>query len=552
MSFKSCLFAGAASTCLLSAAPHPAPAAPIVPGSGNEAVIEPAVQHPAETPCVVPLVTKATFGANAVPYSFTPPAACPGPWAKVILKMSISLNQGRQFDRSGQLFLAGVPLWFGTTAEPRATLAPYWSFEKDVTDYTALYGSSQTGFLQIANYQSSVYTSTITASATLSFYPATASAPAPVTADVVLPLIAGGGLATLNSGTDQLAATLTLPKNILHATLDLYLQGQSSDEFWYFCVPNAYAGPLESCGSTAFREGEVSIDGTPAGVAPIYPWIFTGGIDPYLWQPIPGVQTFDFIASHVDLSPFAGVLSNGSPHTIATSVYNADSYFSATGALRLFLDHGASTVTGSVTRNTLGAPAPDVVTNITSTNSGSSGTIKTSSRHNFTISGTVTGSAGTMVNSVSQSVDFSNDQRFDVTAVRDLQILAQTTDISITTSSSVGDNTTQHAETLHYPLSIDYNFYTATSGNSTQYTAVNQQFLANAVSEVNGAPTGQSSLTDAILASDTLFFNPSFAVTGHNNQGETATYLQSGTGLRCVKTLLVATYNVLTSVKTGC
>jgi hypothetical protein len=535
----------------MSAAPF-AEAGPLVPGSGNEAVIEPAVPHPAETPCIVTLLTKATFGANAVPYNFTPPAACPGPWAKVILKMSISLNQGRQFDRSGQLFLAGVPLWFGTTAEPRATLAPTWSFEKDVTDYTALYGSSQTGFLQIANYQSSVYTSTITASATLSFYPATASAPAPVTADVVLPLIAGGGLASLNSGTDQLAATLTLPKNILQATLDLYLQGQSNDEFWYFCVPNAYAGALESCGSTAFREGEVSIDGTPAGVAPIYPWIFTGGIDPYLWQPIPGVQTFDFTAFHVDLSPFAGVLSNGSPHTIATSVYNADSYFSATGALRLFLDHGASTVTGSVTRNTLGAPAPAVVANITSANGGSSGTIKTGSRHNFTISGTVTGSAGTMVNSVAQSVEFTNDQRFDVTAVRDLQILAQTTDISITTSSSVGGSTTQHAETLHYPLTIDYNFFTAASGNSTQYTAINQQFLANAVSEVNGAPTGQSSLTDAILASDTLFFNPSFAVTGHNNQGETATYLQSGTGLRCVKTSLVATYNVLTSVKTGC
>ncbi len=552
MSFKSCLFAGAASTCILSALALPTLAAPLVPGSGNEAVIEPAVQHPDETPCVVPLVTKATFGANAVPFTFTPPAACPGPWAKVILGMSISLNTGVQYDRSGQLFLGGVPIWFGTTAEPRATLAPYWSFTKDVTDYTALYASSQTGFLQIANYQSSVYTSTITASATLSFYPATKSAPAPVTADVVVPFSTAGGLTTLNNGTDQLAATLTLPKNILRATLDLYLQGQSADEFWYFCVPNAYTGPLESCGSTAFREGEVSVDGTPAGVAPIYPWIFTGGIDPYLWQPIPGVQTFDFTAFHVDLSPFAGVLSNGSPHTIATSVYNADSYFSATGALRLFLDHGASTVTGSVTRNTLGAPAPSVVANITSTSAGSTGTIDTSSRRNFTISGTVTGSAGKMVNTVTQSVQFANNQRFDVTSARDLQIVAQTTDIAITTSSSVGGNTTQYAETLHYPLNITYNFFTAPSGNSSQYTAVNQQFLSNDVSEVNGAPTSQSSLTDAILASDTLFFNSSFSITGHNNQGEAATYLQSGTGLRCVKTSLVATYNVLSSVKTGC
>ena len=55
-----------------------------------------------------------------------------------------------------------------------------------------------------------------------------------------------------------------------------------------------------------FREAEVSIDGTPAGVAPVYPWIFTGGIDPFLWQPIPGVHTLNFEPYRVDLTPFAG------------------------------------------------------------------------------------------------------------------------------------------------------------------------------------------------------------------------------------------------------
>ena len=97
-----------------------------------------------------------------------------------------------------------------------------------------------------------------------------------------------GGTVTLNTPSDQLAATFTLPPNVERAYLDVFAQSQSGDEFWYTCAPNDVAGELFNCGSTGFREGEVSIDGQPAGVAPIYPWIYTGGIDPYLWRPIPG------------------------------------------------------------------------------------------------------------------------------------------------------------------------------------------------------------------------------------------------------------------------
>ena len=548
--FRSHLLLGAALGCLASL---PAWAAPLKVGSGNEAVIEPPVAHPDETPCTVPLVTKGTFGADAIGYAYTPPAACPGPWAKVVLSMEFSLNQGRQFDRSGVLFLAGVPLWFGTTAEPRATLAPRWSFDKDVTDYTALFTTAQTGLLQVPNYQSPVYTSTITASATLLFYPATPTAPAPVTADVVLPLPAGnGGLATLNTGSDTLALTATLPTNILRATLDLYLQGQSTDEFWYLNTPSDVSGGLETYGNTAFREGEVSIDGTPAGVAPIYPWIFTGGIDPYLWQPIPGVQTFDFTAFHADLSPFAGVLSNGAPHTIATSVYNAENYFSATGALRLFLDHGVTQVSGGITRNTLAAANPKVVENLTTANGATTGTIRTSSTHDFTISGTVTGSAGTMVNTLSQTTAFTNDQRFDVSATKDIQTVAQTTDTTIMSDSKGAGSDSTRTETLHYPLSVSYHFVTGKSGNSTQVTQVNQQFLDSVVQELDGSPVAQEDLTDAIQSADTLFFDSAFRVTGHKSQSETAAFTHTGTTVPCFKRTLVSTFNVLTSVQTGC
>lgn len=552
MSLRSHLFSTAACAGLCLAIGLPASAAPLVVGSGNEAVIEPAVDHPIETPCSVPLVSKAAFGSATVTYNFTPPAACPGPWAKVILYVGISLNQGRQFDRTGLLTLGGVPLWFGTTAEPRATLAPYWAFEKDLTEYTALFETAQIGALQIPNYQPPPYNSTITASANLLFYPVTATYPAPVTADVVLPLPAGGGLATLNTATDQLTTTSTLPTNILHATLDLYLQGQQTDEFWYFSVPDALTGTLESNGNTAFREGEITVDGTPAGVAPIFPWIFTGGIDPYLWQPIPGVQTFDFNAFHVDLSPFAGVLSNGAPHTIATSVFNANGYFSATGALRLFLDKNATNVTGAITRNTLVAANPVVTPNITTTNGVSSGTVRVTSAHNFTISGTVTGSAGTVTNTVTQNTLFNSNQRFNVSATQDLQVAQQTTNTTVTSTSKSPSDTITRTESLSYPLNIVYNFVTQRSGNSVQFTSVNQQDISNALAEAAGVPTAQDATTNTILTADTLFFDKNFNVTGHKSQSETATLTRTGTSTPCFKRLLVATSNVLSTVQTGC
>jgi len=54
----------------------------------------------------------------------------------------------------------------------------------------------------------------------------------------------------------------------------------------------------------------------------------------------------------LNLTPFAGVLSNGLPHQVSVNVFNATSGFSTTATLLLYLDHGSTHVTGGVTRNT--------------------------------------------------------------------------------------------------------------------------------------------------------------------------------------------------------
>ena len=214
--------------------------------------------------------------------------------------------------------------------------------ERDLTDYSPLFRTAQTGESNLGNLVNGTYTGIITGSARVLLYPASAVAPAPRTADAVLPLsTAPGGAALLATTASVLAPTFSLPANVEAAYLDVITQSQSGDEFWYTCVPDDVAGELQSCGGTAFREAEITIDGQPAGVAPVYPWIFTGGIDPLLWRPIPGVQTLNFLPYRVDLTPFAGVLSNGQPHQVGVGVYNADNYFLVAASLLLYLDHGA-------------------------------------------------------------------------------------------------------------------------------------------------------------------------------------------------------------------
>ncbi len=254
-------------------------------GSGNTVTADPTVTRPSTTPCVVQLFTGAQFfDFNVENFTYAPPSACPGPWAKVILEADINLNAGIQYDRTANFWLGPVNIYFGTTAEPSPNLGPSWHIENDLTDYSSIFYTAQSGQADIGNTLCCGLTSTIYASASLEFYPLPAGQTAPVAADVVLPLSAGssGGTVALGSTSSTLSGTFTMPLNVQNAYLDVYAQSQSDDEFWYACVPNDVAGELESCGNTGFRETEVTIDGQAAGVAPVFPWIFTGGIDPYL------------------------------------------------------------------------------------------------------------------------------------------------------------------------------------------------------------------------------------------------------------------------------
>ncbi len=530
---------------------------PYVIGSGNTVTADPLVTRPSTTPCVVPLFTGASFfDFNVENFSYAPPSGCPGPWAKVVLESDINLNAGIQYDRTANFWLGPVNIYFGTTSEPSPSLGPSWHIESDLTDYSSIFYTAQSGQADIGNTLCCGLTSTIYASASLEFYPLAEGQTAPVAADQVLALSAGpsGGTVTLNTGSSTLSGTFTFPLNVQSAYLDVYAQGQSTDEFWYVCSPNDVEAELQTgCGNTGFRETEITIDGQPAGVAPVFPWIFTGGIDPFLWFPIPGVQTLNFTPYRVNLAPFAGLLSNGQQHTVSLSVYNADSYFSATASLLLYLDSGSTQTTGAVTENTLTAPSPVVTENLNVQPTYLRGTVNVTSNRSFVISGYVNTSKGKVTTKVAQSANFSNHQYFNITATKYVENVSQNTILnSNTTVTRKGVPPVITSQDFTFPLTVDISEVVLSNGNVNLTTNASQTYQDTTSTVQSGVVTYSSFLKNAGQHVDTLEFDSGFNFLGNTGQSaaQQHNYFDStGAVYNCA---ISATANALTAFDQGC
>jgi hypothetical protein len=525
-------------------------------GSPNTATADPPVAVPRTTPCVVPLYAGLTF-ADFSPklFSFAPPAACPGPWAKVVLAADFSVTAGRQFDRTASIWIGGANVYFGTTAEPSRTVSPSWHIENDLTDYTALLAAPRAGMVQLDNLVNDTFTGVLSGSSELRFYPVAPRSEPPRAADLVLPLSAGptGGAVGLATSASTLARTFTLPTNVERAVLDVYAQSQAGDEFWFTCVPDDLAGTLQSCGATGFREAEIAVDGRPAGVAPIYPWIFTGGIDPNLWKPIPGVQTLAFRPYRVELTPFAGVLGDGRPHEIAIRVFGANNFFATTASLLVFQDHRAAHVTGAVTADTLAAdPTPVVHPAITTAADGTvSGSVRVEASRRYRIAGFVDTSHGRVTTEVTGDLAFANRQRFDITDLVYHQRIAQTTTAVVRTRTEERGRRTEQVLQLAWPLDVDFAFDAAADGSASQTTTIDQRLEQTDTALVNGRLAQFHIVTSAVAPSDTLHFDATGAFTGSTGQRSSHRYFAADARGACESRDVTAAGGLVTAVVDG-
>ncbi|WP_158615285.1 peptide-N4-asparagine amidase [Acidipila sp. EB88] len=550
-----CVATALLSSCLF--AQTPVPPTPVI-GSSNPVTAEPPVKRPSTTPCTVSLLTNQQFtDFSSKPYSYTPPANCKGPWSKVVFSADFNVSAGRQYDRTAEFFLGGANIYFGTTAEPRTALSPSWHVERDVTNLSALLTSTQTGQANLFNFVGTSggvdYTGIITGTAVLQFYPAGPNDPAPAEPDSVLPLSSTNASTSLNTTADRLTGTFpTLPKNVEGAYLELISQSQSGDEFWYTCSPSSVATQLENCGNTGFRETEVYVDGQPAGIAPVYPWIYTGGIDPSLWEPITGVQTLNFKPYLVDLTPFAGLLSNGQQHTVAIGVFNADSYFDVTGTLLLYLDHGGAQVTGAVTTNTLdAAPTPGVQADAPVDASGTThATTLVSSVRNFQLGGYLNTSHGLVKTTINEQVHFGNYQQITFNNLVYTQNIAQVSTAYAVTDTVSGGVTAEKQQTSVYPFTFNYNSYENADGSGGLYVYAYQQDFEYLQQLLNGVPVLSSGSQEVVGSTDQYTLNPAGALVTRSINSN-ASYQSTDTLGHCYSRTLAATNLALTSFVDG-
>jgi hypothetical protein len=482
--------------------------------------------------------------------------------------MDFSENGGTQFDRTASLYLANANLYFGTTPEPLATLTNTWHVERDITDYSALLAAPQTGTMVLANCTTdcpppynTFLNGVFTVSADLEFYPAEKGRDDKSsdkkdkrdgrdhrTPDQVLPLVQSNGSggvnlpATLGSPTDQLSTTFTLPTNTERAYLDVVAQSQSTDEQWYACFPNDLANINEvyGCGNTDFRESEITIDGQPAGIAPVSPWVFTGFL-PDQWVPIPAAQTVEFVPYRVNLTPFASLLSDGQPHTVALSVFNDDGYFSVTASLLLFVDAGSTQITGAVTKNTLTSPSPVVTENLQGTST-VTGTINVTSDRNYTIAGYVNTSHGKVSTSVAQHQNFSSTQTIDFDTVN-FTVLDQNTAVQTSVSSkttvSSDDGTVVTHDNFSFPITVDLILPVSSSPFGLTVTTT-QKYQTSSNVSLDGYVVHSAAVTNSVSATDVSPASSSQKYTSSDSDGQS------------YSCHIATANNTLTSVGRGC
>jgi hypothetical protein len=535
-----------------------APSAGSPVGSTNVTVADPTVPRPPGQPCVVSLFSNDSFvDFSAHPFSYAPPSGCGTRWSKVVLEADFSVTAGIQFDRTASLWLGGVNLFFGTTEEPSPTLAPSWHVERDLTDYSALLKNAGQGQATLGNIVNSTYTGVISGSARLLFYPVSVLAPAAQAPDAVYPLGSDpiGSTTELDTSTSQLAKTLSLPRNVERAYLDVFAQSQNADEFWYTCVPDQFATEVDECGGGNFREAEVIIDGQPAGVAPIYPWIFTGGIDPFLWAPTTGVQTLNFMPYRVDLTPFAGVLSNGASHQVAVSVAGASNYFSATATLLVYVDPHAKQVTGQIVRNTLAGqpPTPAISDTLSQDASGDvSGDITTKLSRHFVVEGYVNTSQGRVDTTVDQTVSFADTQGFTINATTYHQISDQLTAVDGVSRSSVGPFLSgEFHEHASYPLHVDVNEVVAADNSTTIATTVHQGYAQHSDVKFAGISLYSADVSNTVDSADTLDYDASGNYAGHSGQQSAQAFAFNDALGGCYRSSVSSTGGVVSTYGSG-
>ncbi len=222
------------------------------------------------------------------------------------------------------MYLGDVEVFRTSTAEP-TTNDIVWSYFKDMSQYNVLWKERQKIIFELGNLVNDIYTGSFSVAVTAYFsYEENVK-----TADVVLPISAQNSArnssSAFNVPSQEAKISYKFKPQISRAIVSVSACGQSTEEFWWSNVFSSDTGTFDNdlgelYGYSPFREIQLSIDGTLAGVVWPFPIIFTGGVSPGFWRPIVGADAFDLRAPEIDITPFLPLLTDGSYHSFEFKV----------------------------------------------------------------------------------------------------------------------------------------------------------------------------------------------------------------------------------------
>ncbi|HTJ66347.1 MAG TPA: peptide-N4-asparagine amidase [Actinospica sp.] len=434
--------------------------------------------------------------------TLTPPSGCAGPWNKVVLDWYGSVA-GVQYDRLAGVWIGGAEVFRTSTPEPDAA-GISWHVDEDLSKYIPLLQKTQPIDVSLGNVVNSSYTGVYHITLKVTYYMADRTHPAAHVANEVLPLSntdSNGASDWWDLTKGQTASlTETFPTNLTNASIEVYARGNGCEEFWYSNVPDNDAADIANgyCSGGTYREVGVEVDGKLAGIAQVYPVIYSGGINPMMWRPIMSVDSVRTEPYTMNLTPFAGLLSDGKQHTI-TIVPPADisDVWMVDATMFLTTDAHAGHTGGAVTADTIAA-APALTTTITSPASGTN-LITADASRDWSVSGYVDTSRGRVRTTVSQHATYQNtDKIWDGGEYQNVTQQDQGYDVVTTNGLST-------KATWSYPISMNASYIPDTTGNGFTLTAqVSQARFTTTAVGVGRAYLTTGSVSDQVKASGVL------------------------------------------------
>lgn len=211
--------------------------------------------------------------------TYTPPSC---DFNRIIWNLTVT-SAGVQYDRLGFVSLGDIEVFRTSTAEPTDTGIIY-TYIKDMSTYLNLFKDDQPLIFDLPNIIDAADGINATYNVTLTafYYKTDTTDTGFPPADEIFAISAGltNATSTWELPADDASRLITLPRNTRRAIVSIAATGQSSEEEWFINLPDQDVDDFPGMSLPKylpFREVQLFIDGTLAGVVWPFPIIFSGG-----------------------------------------------------------------------------------------------------------------------------------------------------------------------------------------------------------------------------------------------------------------------------------